>query len=206
VKGSVALGGDEAGRALIEGAPQQLARVEVEDVVGLESSPDPLQLAHPQMETGGVARQRRDVESPAEVPHKMGRGCRCCGVEFGHRLEYADLIGGAGTTTSQQKSSIGSGHEGEPYRDRQGGLPPRNSTIRRCIPDKNGPHAQFLRPVSFSVCQGRLAQLIEGGEGRRACQNTAMAEPPVLTSRVRPSWAARRESRWGRSGLPHRER
>jgi hypothetical protein len=26
------------------------------------------------METGGVARQRRDVESPAEVPHKMGKG------------------------------------------------------------------------------------------------------------------------------------
>ncbi len=118
VKGAVALGGDEAGRALIEGAPQQLARVEVEDVVGLETSPDPLQLAHPQMETGGVARQRRDVESPRRGAAQNGEGdADVAGVEFGHRLEYADLIGGAGTTTSQQKSSIGSGHAAVPCCD-----------------------------------------------------------------------------------------
>ena len=45
VEGAVALGADETGRALIEGAPQQLAGMEFEDVMGLEAAPDSLQLA-----------------------------------------------------------------------------------------------------------------------------------------------------------------
>ncbi|MNC05198.1 hypothetical protein D3C75_526610 [compost metagenome] len=146
VEGAVALGADETGRALIQGAPQQLAGMKVEDVMGLETAPDPLQLAHPQVKTGGVARQRRDVEGSCRGAAQYGEGdAEVAGIELGHCLEDADLIGGASTTTGEQKSCIGSGHDGAPYCDCKGVLPPRNLTIRRCIPHKNGPPHHFLR-------------------------------------------------------------
>ncbi len=117
VKGVVGVGVDQPCRPFVHQPPQQASRVKIEDVVGLETAPDPLQLAHPQMEAGGVAGQCGDIDGPRRGATQDGkRDAEIARVELRNRLEGSDLIGGASTATGEQQRCIGSGHMLAPYR------------------------------------------------------------------------------------------
>ena len=62
--------------------------MKIEDVVSLEAAPYPLQLAHPQMEAGGVAGQRGDIDGPRRGATQDGkRDAEIARVELRNRFE-----------------------------------------------------------------------------------------------------------------------
>ncbi len=139
MKGVVGVGIDEAGRAFVHQPPQQASRVKIEDVVGFEAAPDPLQLAHPQMKAGGVAGERGDVDGPGRGAAQNGKGdAEIARIELRHGFEGTDLIGGARSASGEQQRCIGSGHMLAPYCWPDKDAPTDKLTIRRCIEYKNG--------------------------------------------------------------------
>lgn len=85
-------------------------------MVGFEAAPDPLQLAYPQVETGGIAGQRRDIDGTGRGAAQYGKwNAEIAGIKLGDGLEGTDLIGRASTATGQEKSCVGSGHDTAPY-------------------------------------------------------------------------------------------